>query len=80
MHGVAVSHGSYEELLNNPEVEVVYVSTIHHLHIEHAMQCLQAGKHVVIEKPIALTLDDATALVKEANKRDLFLMEGMWTR
>merc|ERR1712196_190940 len=67
-HGVP-SYGSYEELLNDDEVEVVYVSTIHHLHKEHALMSLRAGKHVLVEKPIALNYADTLELVTEARER-----------
>ena len=61
-------------------VDIVYVSTIHHLHHEHAMLCLEAGKNVLVEKPLALTHEHAKELAAAARKRNLFLMEGMWTR
>lgn len=79
-HGLARAHASYDDLVADPDVEVVYVSTIHHLHKEHALLCLRAGKHVLVEKPLALTRSDAEELVREAGSRGLFLMEGMWTR
>ena len=78
-HNVATS-GTYDQLLQDTNVDVIYVSTIHHLHKEHALMCLRAGKHVLVEKPIALNHSDALELVQEARSRGLFLMEGMWTR
>lgn len=80
LHDVGKAYGSYAEMLADDNVELVYVSTIHHLHKEHALMCLQAGKHVLVEKPIALNLTDTQALVTEARKQGVFLMEGMWTR
>jgi dihydrodiol dehydrogenase / D-xylose 1-dehydrogenase (NADP) len=79
-HGVNAAYGSYEELAADDNVDIVYVSTIHHLHHEHAMLCLEAGKNVLVEKPIALTHEHATELADAASERGLFLMEGMWTR
>jgi len=79
-HGVNAAYGSYEELLADESVKIVYVSTIHHLHREHALLCLRAGKSVLVEKPIALSHAHTVELVTEARQRGLFLMEGMWTR
>jgi len=79
-HGVGAAYGSYEALAADPSVDVVYVSTLHHLHKQHALMCLQARKHVLVEKPIALTLQDANELVEEAARAGVFLMEGVWTR
>src|SRR4051812_31080451 len=50
--GAASAHGSDESLVADPEVDVVYVATPHHLHLPHALLAIQAGKHVVIEKPV----------------------------
>ncbi|MDE2787465.1 MAG: Gfo/Idh/MocA family oxidoreductase [Chloroflexota bacterium] len=58
--------GSYEDAAVDPRVEAVYVCTPHHLHREHASLAFRAGKHVLVEKPIAGTLDDAEAMVREA--------------
>ncbi|MEO5651316.1 MAG: Gfo/Idh/MocA family oxidoreductase [Marmoricola sp.] len=72
------AHGSYEALVADPEVDVVYVASPHTLHEEHAMLALDAGKHVLCEKP--MTLDAATTerLFAAAAERGLFLMEAMW--
>ena len=58
--------GSYEAAVADPRVEAVYVCTPHHLHREHASLAFRAGKHVLVEKPIAGTLNDAEAMVSEA--------------
>lgn len=58
--------GSYEQAVADPRVEAVYVCTPHHLHREHASLAFRAGKHVLVEKPIAGTLADAAAMVREA--------------
>jgi dihydrodiol dehydrogenase / D-xylose 1-dehydrogenase (NADP) len=79
-HGIGVAYDSYEKLVEDANVDLVYVSTIHHLHHEHALLCLQAGKNVLVEKPIALTQAHALELAIAAKERGLFLMEGMWTR
>ncbi|MCR6032277.1 gfo/Idh/MocA family oxidoreductase [Nocardioides sp. zg-579] len=72
-------HGSYEELVADPDVEVVYVASPHALHLEHARLAFEAGKHVLCEKPLTLSTADAEEMVRLAGKHDRFLMEAMWT-
>lgn len=73
------AHGSYEDLVNDPNVDVVYVASPHVLHDEHTRLALVAGKHVLCEKPMTLDADSTAALFEEARTRGLFLMEAMWT-
>lgn len=72
--------GSYKELAEDPEVDVIYIATPHVFHFENAMMCLQYGKNVLCEKPMGINSKEVKALVEEARSRSLFLMEGMWTR
>lgn len=80
VHGVGTAYGDYRQLVEDPDVDVVYVATPHALHKEHVLLALEAGKPVLCEKAITLTGDDAADLVDEARSRGLFLMEAMWTR
>ena len=73
------AHGSYEDLVNDPQVDVVYVASPHALHDEHTRLALEAGKPVLCEKPMTLDADSAALLFEEAAARGLFLMEAMWT-
>ena len=73
------AHASYEDLVADEEVDVVYVASPHALHLEHARLALAAGKHVLCEKPLALNLGEAEQMVAAAQEHDRFLMEGMWT-
>ena len=73
-------YGSYEELANDPEVDVVYIATPHVFHFENTMMCLKAGKSVLCEKPMGIDSTQVQKMVEEAQSRNLFLMEGMWTR
>ena len=66
--------GSYEEAVADPRVEAVYVCTPHHLHREHASLAFRAGKHVLLEKPIAGTLADAEAMIREAESAGVTFM------
>ncbi|MGN6250418.1 MAG: Gfo/Idh/MocA family protein [Marmoricola sp.] len=72
-------YGSYEQLVADPDVDVVYVASPHALHPEHVRLALDAGKPVLCEKPLALNAADATAMFAHAADRGLFLMEAMWT-
>ena len=78
--GIASVYGSYQALVEAPEVDVVYVATPHPLHAEHALLALRAGKHVLVEKPFALNAAQARAVVAEARARGLVVLEAMWTR
>lgn len=76
----ARAYGSYEELVADPTVDAVYVSTPHIRHTEHALLALRAGKPVLVEKPLAMSEDEAKQVFDEADRRGLFAMEAMWSR
>lgn len=78
--GFDKAYGSYEEMLADGDVDVVYVATPNNLHVEHALACLAHGKHVLCEKPFAMSADGAQRVFDEAARRGLFAMEAMWTR
>ena len=77
--GAPTAHGSYEDLVADPDVDVVYVASPHALHLDHARLAFEAGKHVLCEKALTLTAADAEAMVTLAHEHDRFLMEAMWT-
>ena len=72
------AHPSYEALVADPGVDVVYVASPHALHLEHAALALEAGKHVLCEKPLTLNTAEAETMVALARQHDRFLMEAMW--
>lgn len=74
------SYGSYEELVEDKEVELVYVASPHSHHYEHAKLCLEHGKHVLVEKAFTVNANQAKELVKLANEKGLLLAEAIWTR
>ncbi|ANJ27772.1 Gfo/Idh/MocA family protein [Agromyces aureus] len=74
------AHGSYEALVNDPEVDVIYVSTPHPVHAENARLVLEAGKHVLVEKPFTLNAGEARELAALAAEKGLLALEAMWTR
>ena len=70
----------YEELVSDPDVDVVYVSTPAGLHHEHSLLAIAAGKAVLCEKPFATTAAQAREVVSAARKKQVFCMEAMWMR
>ena len=78
--GIPTAHGSYEALVADPDVDIIYVSTPHPFHAENAALALKAGKHVLIEKPIAMNGREAREIVDLAASLGLLVMEAMWTR
>ncbi|TCO58134.1 Gfo/Idh/MocA family protein [Actinocrispum wychmicini] len=79
-HGIPRSYGNNDELIADPSVDVVYVATPHSSHYEVAKAALVAGKAVLCEKPLTVTLAAAEELVALARQQGAFLMEAMWTR
>ncbi|MEU4687211.1 Gfo/Idh/MocA family oxidoreductase [Actinoplanes sp. NPDC023714] len=79
-HGFARAHGSYAELAADDGVDIIYVATPHAFHLEGAMLCVEAGKAVLVEKPITVDLAGAAQLVQAARAKGVFLMEAMWMR
>lgn len=79
-HGAATAHGSYEALVADPAVDIVYVASPHGLHREHALLAIEAGKHVLVEKAFTTTGDEAQEVVDAARAKGVFVMEAMWTR
>ena len=77
--GIERAHGSYQELVSDPDLDVVYVATPHNAHLSHALLALQAGKHTLVEKPLALNADQAIRIAEAARSRGLFCMEAYWT-
>ena len=78
--GIPRQHGSYEDLLADPGVEAVYISTPHPQHAEWTIKAAEAGKHILVEKPIAVNQHDAQAMIKAADAAGVFLMEAYMYR
>lgn len=79
-YGIENAYGNYDGLVNNPEVEIIYVATTHPSHKDCVLMCLKAGKAVVCEKPFTINAKESEELIKYARQAKLFLMEAMWTR
>ena len=79
-YGATSAYGSYEQLVADPEVDVVYVATPHALHKDNVLMAFAAGKPVLCEKALTLNARDAEELVRVARDKQLFFMEAMWMR
>ena len=78
--GIPKAYGSYEQLAADEEVELIYIATPHSHHREHAILCLNAGKHVLCEKAFARTAAEAREMLALANEKKLLLTEAIWPR
>lgn len=74
------AYGSYEELVQDQDIDVVYIATPHIKHMENCLLCLNAGKAVLCEKPFTLNAQEAREVIKVARQKQLFCMEAMWMR
>lgn len=79
-HGIPTSHGSYEDLVRDPDIDVIYIATPHPLHHANALLALNSGKHVLVEKAFAMNAREAREIVDLAASRGLVTLEAMWTR
>ena len=79
-HGLAKSYGSYEALLEDPEVDLVYIATPHALHAEQAIACMRAGKNVLVEKSFTANAAQAREVVAVARGTGMLCAEAIWTR
>lgn len=71
---------SYDDLINDPQVDVIYIATPHPFHYEQTLRCLRNGKAVICEKPLALNYRQANEMIQAARIENVFLMEAMWSR
>jgi len=78
--GIAKAHGNYEALVSDPDVDIVYVATPHPFHASNAIAALEAGKHVLVEKPFTVNAAEAQRVMELAERKGLVALEAMWTR
>ncbi len=78
--GIEHAYGSYEELLQDPEVELVYIATPHSHHYQHARLCIEHGKAVLCEKAFTANAREAEEIIRLAEGKGVFITEATWTR
>lgn len=78
--GASHSYGDYRSLIEDPEVDLIYVATTHPFHREQALMAIGAGKHVLIEKPLALNAASASEVLSAARDKGVLAMEAVWMR
>lgn len=78
--GIPSAHGSYEDLVADPGVDIVYIATPHPMHARDALLAIEAGKHVLVEKPFTLNAAEARKVIDRAKEKNLVVLEAMWTR
>jgi predicted dehydrogenase len=78
--GISKAYGSYEELLADPEIKVIYNPLPNHLHVPWSIKAAEAGKHVLCEKPISLTVDEAVSLLKVRDRTGVKIEEAFMVR
>ncbi len=79
-YGASEYFGSYEELLDSGNVDVIYIATPHTGHVEWAIKAMGKGKHVLCEKPMGVNGEEVRDMIKAAEKNNVFLMEALWSR
>ena len=79
-HGADKAYGHYDALYNDPNIDIVYIATTHNAHYSCAMDAIAAGKHVLIEKPMAVNECEVSGIIETAKKHGVFAMEALWTR
>ncbi len=79
-YGAEDALGSYEELLNSDQVDVIYIATPHTAHMQWAIKAMEHGKHILCEKPLGINLTQVQEIVAIAKENSVFLMEALWSR
>jgi predicted dehydrogenase len=79
-YGALKAYGSYNELVSDADVDVVYIASPHSFHFEHTGLCLNNNKHVLCEKPMGMNNQEINLMANLAQSKNLFLMEALWTR
>ena len=78
--GIRKAYGSYEEMLADPDIEAVYNPLPNHLHVPWSIKAAEAGKHVLCEKPISLTVEEAISLLKTRDRTGVKIEEAFMVR
>ncbi|XP_073706768.1 trans-1,2-dihydrobenzene-1,2-diol dehydrogenase-like [Garra rufa] len=79
-HKIPTAYGSYQDLVKDPNIDVVYIGILHTQHLQVGLLFLNSGKNVLCEKPFAMNLREVRELVSAARENNVFLMEAVWSR
>jgi predicted dehydrogenase len=79
-HHIPVAHGSYQDLIDDPNVDVIYIATLNSCHRENCLSAIDAGKPILCEKPFMVNSKEAIEVTNYAKEKNIFLMEALWTR
>ena len=79
-HSIKKYYGSYEQMCMDPDIDIVYIATPNNLHYENSVMFMEQGKNVLCEKPLGVNGAQVKAMIKKADEKGVFFMEGMWTR
>ena len=79
-HNAKKSYNNYDQLINDENVDIVYIATTHNFHYKNILLCLNSDKPVLCEKPICVNAKEAEHLINISREKKIFLMEAMWTR
>ncbi len=74
------AYGSYEELVEDEEIDLIYIATPHAMHYENALLCIARGKNILVEKAFTANADQAKDVIAQAEKKGVFVAEAIWTR
>lgn len=80
LHNIPIAYEGYESIAKNPDVEIAYIGALHPAHYEIGVLMLEHGKHVLSEKPLCMNAKQTKKLTELARSKNLFLMEGIWSR
>lgn len=80
IYSIEKAYGTYEQMLQDEQVDMVYIGSPHGLHKEHVLMCIEHGKGVLCEKAFCINQEEAKTMVEAAQEKGTFLMEAMWTR
>lgn len=79
-YGAQKAYGSYDDLLTDPAVDIIYIATPHDTHAELSIRAMKAGKHVLCEKPLAVNAKQVEEIIKVSQSSNVFIMEAFWSR
>ncbi|MEP1445396.1 MAG: Gfo/Idh/MocA family oxidoreductase [Paraglaciecola sp.] len=79
-YNIQKTYSDYGQMLADPEIDIIYIATPHNFHYQQAKMCLEAGKHVLVEKPCTVNAQQMKVLVELAQSKKLLLQEALWSR